>query len=71
MSRIDEHNLQMAYRYYITDCLKMIAENTGKIAGGTSPKNRFYDLFRKPVVETRSQEEIIGNIKDKISKLRG
>lgn len=50
---------ETAYRYYITDALKIL--------GGLNI--RFADLFKPE--ETRTSDEIIGGIKDKLQKLGG
>lgn len=55
-----------AYRIYVTDALKVVAENTAKFVGGASPKRRYADLFMKPVQEERSADEIINSIKAKL-----
>jgi hypothetical protein len=58
-ARYNLYNRDLAYRYYVTDGLKAI--------GGLNI--RFADLF-KPA-ETRTSDEIIGGIKDKLQKLGG
>ena len=66
------------YRIYITDSLKAIAETLGKTYGGSSPKYRYIEYFpvdesmaKMAKDETRTSQEIIGNIKDKLSKMAG
>ncbi len=58
-ARYNHHNRDLAYRYYVTDALKSL--------GGLNI--RFADLFKPP--ETRTADEIIGGIKDKLQKLGG
>jgi hypothetical protein len=58
-ARYNLYNRDLAYRFYVTDGLKAI--------GGLNI--RFVDLF-KPA-ETRTSDEIIGGIKDKLQKLGG
>mgnify|MGYP007069908338 CR=1 FL=1 len=55
----------MSYRFYLTEGIKMIAENTAHFAGGSAFKMGFYDLLnpQKTKVETRSANDIINNIK--------
>lgn len=53
------------YRYYLTDCLKLITENTAKFAGGSYISNRYEDIIdSKPIIEKTGDEiasEIIIN----------
>lgn len=65
-----------AYRIYITDTLKAIAENTSKQFGGQYPKLRYADLIKaadatEPTQETRTPQEIISNMKNKLNSLAG
>ena len=69
--RAEQSAKDKAYRIYATDALKMIAENTSRLAGGTSPRLRYYDLIKPPIKETRTSEEIIGNIRGKLKEMRG
>lgn len=62
---------EQAYRVYVTDALKAIAENTGKHFGGSYMKNRYYDLESPKPVETRTGKEIIDQIKAKIARIGG
>lgn len=45
--KIAERQREAAYRIYITDCLRMITENTAKTAysGGSYLKERFYNII--------------------------
>ncbi len=62
--------LDKAYRIYVTDSLKAIAENTSKYAGGSYMRIRFADILNPKPEETRTPEEIISGIKGKLAKLR-
>ena len=70
-ARMQQSILDKTYRIYVTDSLKMISENTSKYAGGSSFAVRYCDVIKKPVNETRTSEEIISGIKDKLMKLEG
>jgi len=62
------------FEVYITDCLKLIAENTAGLSRqGKYLKLRYLDIADKPQkpVETRSAEEIIDDIKTKMAKQFG
>lgn len=57
----------------MTDALKAITENTAKMYGGSSLKLRYVDLLENSnkQEETRTAEDIISNIKNKINKMGG
>lgn len=62
---------EKAYRIYVTDALKAITENTAKYAGGSYIKARYLDLEDERPEETRTPDEIIGKMKDKIARIGG
>ena len=68
-ARKEQKTLEEAYRIYVTDCLKLMSENTARYAGGSNVSVRYYDLIKKPVVETRTSEEIIDGIKAKLKAM--
>ena len=57
------------YQCYITDAVKMIAENTAKFASGVYPSKRYADVLFPEPVETRTSDEIITGIRDKLEKM--
>lgn len=62
---------EKAYRIYVTDALKAIAENTAKYAGGSYMKARYFDAESPKPPETRTSDEIIGQMKMKIARIGG
>ena len=62
---------EKAYRIYVTDALKAIAENTAKHFGGSYMKNRYYDAENPKPVEARTGNEIIAQMKTKIALIGG
>ncbi|MDE7398968.1 MAG: hypothetical protein K2N06_05505 [Oscillospiraceae bacterium] len=70
IARFQKNNLDMTYRVYVTDALKLIAENTSKYAGGSYMKIRFTDIINPKPEETRTADEIITSITDKLRKLQ-
>ena len=54
---------QQAYQIYVTDTLRHIAANTARFAGGSYPENRFADLVYPPREETRTEEELIAQVR--------
>ena len=62
---------QKAYRVYVTDALKVIAENTSRFNGGATMNGRWFDLVdvSKPKAKEQSQEEIINRLRHKLISL--
>ena len=58
MSKANQQAKDTAYRVYVTDCLKLIAENTGNI----SLKSRYYDIIPPKKVDARTGDEIVADI---------
>lgn len=56
-----------AYRVYVTDALKVITSNIVNGFGGAEISERYYDMVHRKI-ETRSSDEIISGIKDKLEK---
>ena len=63
ISKYKEQQKEMAYRIYVTECLRMITENTAKQSGGSYINKPFADVIgsNKPKDE-RTAEEIIADI---------
>lgn len=62
---------EKAYRVYVTDALKTITENTAKYASGSYMKVRYFDAESPKPPETRTSDEIIGQMKIKIARIGG
>ena len=58
MSKANQQAKDTAYRVYVTDCLKLIAENTGNI----SLKLRYYDIIQPKKEDNRTGDEIVADI---------
>lgn len=54
---------------YLTDVLKIIGENTAKYAGGSYMKARYLDITNPKPQETRTPDEIIAHMKQKITSV--
>lgn len=59
-----------AYRIYLSDGLKVLTENTAHFAGGSALTMRLYEILH-PITESRTEAEIIDNIKSKLLMLGG
>ena len=70
LTRIEREAQDKAYRFYVTDCLNFIAENTANAAHGRAFKKRFAEMLTKSPIETRTSDEIIDGIKGRLAELR-
>ena len=61
-ARFNQHQRDLAYRIYVTDCLRMVSENTAKLSQGTYTEARFYDIINPKPVDKRTGEEIAVDI---------
>ena len=62
IARFNQHQRDLAYRIYVTDCLRMVAENTAKISQGSYTATRFYDIINTKQVDNRIGNEIAADI---------
>ena len=51
------------YRVYVSDTLKIAAENISRIGGGMTLQSRYIELINPPEEETRTAEEIIDHVR--------
>ena len=58
---------QEIYKIYVSDALRIIAENTAKFAGGSYIKKRYIDLIesKKQKEDKRTAQEIIDDVVNK------
>ena len=61
-ARFNQHQRDLAYRIYVTDCLRMATENTAKMSQGYYTASRFYDIINPKPVDNRSGNEIAADI---------
>lgn len=62
---LHQYSIERAYKVYVTDILKIIAENTAKFCGGSVPTVRYADLIEPKPKDTRSTEEVIADVNRK------
>ena len=53
IARFNQHQRDLAYRIYVTDCLRMVSENTARFGGGPYKTVSFEDIIR-----TRKEKEL-------------
>ena len=61
-ARFNQHQRDLAYRIYVTDCLRIISENTAKMCGGSYMKAKLADIINPDPVDNRTGEEIAADI---------
>ncbi len=62
MARYQSQQRDLAYRIYVSDCLRIISENTAKIGGGSYITAKFADIINPKPVDSRTGEEIAADI---------
>ena len=62
IARYQSQQRDLAYRIYISDCLRIISENTAKICGGSYIVAKFADIINPKPVDNRTGEEIAADI---------
>ena len=62
MARYQSQERYFAYRIYVTDCLRIISENTAKMCGGSYMKAKLADIINPKQVDNRTGEEIAADI---------
>lgn len=60
-----------AYRVYTAEALRIMTENTAKYAGGGYMKQKYSDMVNPKPEETRTGQEIIDMMKNKIAQIGG
>lgn len=69
----NENLKRRAYEVYVTDRLKAINESLASFFGGSTPNSRYYDFLERTehprAEETRTAEQVISDISDKLEKL--
>lgn len=62
MARLNERAKTEAYRIYVTDALRLVAENTARYASGDYIKARYADMIEPKKQDNRTCEEITAEV---------
>ena len=62
MARLNERAKTEAYRIYVTDALRLVAENTARYASGDYIKARYADMIEPKKQDNRTCEEITADV---------
>ena len=77
IARYQSQQRDLAYRIYVTDCLRITAENTAKtvatVSRGEMDANymscSFSDIFNKKPVEEKTEKQIIDEMQAEFARL--
>ena len=62
MARYQSQQRDFAYRIYVSDCLRIISENTAKMGGGSYITAKLSDIINPKPADNRTGEEIAADI---------
>ena len=62
IARFNQHRRDLAYRFYVSECLRIIGENTAKVGGGSYMTAKFEDIISPKPADNRTGEEIAADI---------
>ena len=62
MARYQSQQRDLAYRIYVSECLRMISENAASGGGGSYIAAKFADIINPKPVDNRTGEEIAADI---------
>ena len=62
IARYQSQKRDLAYRIYVSDCLRIISENTARISNGSYVTAKFADIINPKPVDNRTGEEIAADI---------
>ena len=61
-ARFNQHQRDLAYRIYVSECLRMISENAASGGGSSYMAVKFEDVVNPKPVDDRTGEEIAADI---------
>lgn len=62
IARYQSQQRDLAYRIYVSDCLRIISENTAEMVGGSYITAKFSDIINPKRGDNRTGEEIAADI---------
>lgn len=69
VARHNDNMREMTYRIFISDTAYLINENIAKISGGSRMRYRYSEIIHPQKEETRTSEEIIKGLKEKLQEI--
>lgn len=61
-TRYQSQQRDLAYRIYVTNCLRIITENTAKQVGGNYMTAKYEDLIKPKKKDNRTGDEIAADV---------
>ena len=65
-ARFNQHQRDLAYRIYVTDCLRILTENTAKSNGDSYKTVSFYEIIRNKKEKELKPGEAKASIREKL-----
>ena len=62
IARYQSQQRDLADRFYVSECLRMIGENTAKVSGGSYMTAKFEEIISPKPADNRTGEEIAADI---------
>ena len=62
MARYQSQQRHLAYRIYVSECLRIIGENTAKVGGGSYMTAKFEEIISQKPDDNRTGEELAADI---------
>ena len=62
VARFQREQRDMAYRFYIAECLRMITNNTAHPFGGTVMEAKLYEILYGKKEDNKTADEIIADV---------
>ena len=66
ITRFNQHQRDLAYRIYVTDCLRIQVECITAIGGHPLSPDRFADMLDPKPADNRTSDDIIEGIRNKL-----
>ena len=66
IARYQSQQRELAYRIYVTDCLRIQLECVAQMGGQKLEINRFADAYYPKPVDNRTTDDIIEGIRNKL-----
>ena len=62
IARYNSFQREVAYRIYVTDCLRIMTENTARFAKGNYVQKRYADWLKPAPTDNRTGAEIAADV---------
>lgn len=66
IARYNQHQRDLAYRIYLSECARMTTLNTANFTGGSYIEKKFMDILNPQPEDNRTAEEIVADVFEKM-----